>query len=98
MGSIPAAAVYTASLPIGDGHASDSPVADTEDLLGVRGDNQVDVVGAGAKILEGDVDAVWIVDAQVNAPRALELLDCSVRSPPPPWACTRSEASRRDAR
>ena len=58
----------------GDRDASHPPVADTENLFGVGGDDQVDIVGAGTEILESDVDTVGVINTQVDTPRALEFL------------------------
>ena len=77
-GSMPAAAVYTRELADRDGDTSHSPVADAQDLLGVGGDDQVDVVGPGTEVVKRLVDSVDIVDAQVDSARALELLAVSL--------------------
>ena len=42
----------------GDFDSTDAPVADAEDLLGVGGQDQVDIVRAGAEIPEGFLDRV----------------------------------------
>lgn len=61
-------------LAYGDRDASHPPIPDTENLLGVGGYDQVDVVCRGAEILDGGVDAIGVVNTQIHASRSLEFL------------------------
>ncbi len=56
------------------GAAAHSPVADAQDLLCVGGDDQVHVAGAHAEVAEGPLDALRVVDGQVDAPWPAVLL------------------------
>ena len=73
-GSMPAAAVYTASLPTEISDAVDAPVADAEDLLGVGAHHQVHVVGPEPQRVERLLDVVRPVDGQVDPARAAVLV------------------------
>src|ERR1019366_1837640 len=61
-------------LPDRDRDAADAPSTDAEDLLRIGRDDQDDVVRAGAEVVEGSVNAVRIVDAEIEPPWPLELL------------------------
>ena len=54
--------------------AADAPVADAQDLLGVGGQDQVDVAGTGAEIGECFLDRVGMVDRKVHAARTPALV------------------------
>ncbi len=62
-----------------DVDATDAPVTDAQDRLGVGGDHQVDVVGTEPGGVEGPVDAVDVLDVEEDAPgpaeQVAELLD-----------------------
>ncbi|MPM61727.1 hypothetical protein SDC9_108587 [bioreactor metagenome] len=51
----------------GDGHASDALITNAEDALGVGDDDQIDVVGTLAGGLQRGLDAIGIVDVEVDA-------------------------------
>ncbi len=57
----------------GDVHAVGAPVADAEEPLAVGGHDQVDVVGAQAVVAQGRLDAIHVVDGQVDALGPAEL-------------------------
>ena len=64
LGSMPAAAVYTASLPTAMLDAADAPVADPQDRPGVGGHDQVDLVAGlrpGARS-EVSISSGWSTD------------------------------------
>ncbi len=61
-------------LPDRDLDAADSPVADTEDALGVGRDDQVDVVGSAAARQECALDPIGVLDGEVDAARAAVLV------------------------
>ena len=58
----------------GDLDAADALVADAEDALGVGGDQQVDVVGAETGVPQRGLDLLGVVDRQVHAAGAAELV------------------------
>ena len=60
-------------LPDRDLDAADSPVADSQDALGIRGHDQVDVIGSQAVVAEGRLDLLGMVHRQVDPARPAEL-------------------------
>ena len=46
--------------------AADSPVADAQDALGIRGDDQVDVIGSQPLVAEGRLDLIGVIYRQVQ--------------------------------
>ena len=51
----------------GDFDPADAPIADTEDLLGIGGQDQVYVVRAGAEISERFLDGIGMIDRKVHS-------------------------------
>ena len=43
-------------------NAADTPIADSQDLFGVRSENQIDIVGTGAKIGKGLLNRFGMID------------------------------------
>ena len=54
--------------------AADTPIADSQNLLGVGGQDQVDIVGAGAEVGKGLLDRFGMVDRKIHASRAAALM------------------------
>ena len=61
---------------LADGHfnAADAPVADSQDLLGVGRQDQVDIAGTGAEVGKRLLDRFGMVDREVHAPRTPALV------------------------
>ena len=78
--------------------AADALVADPEDALGVRGHQQVDVVGAQPGVAQRGLDVLGVVDRQVHPARAAELVGELLDRQTRPSGCRRSAASPRCAR
>ena len=52
----------------GDFDSADAPIADAEDLLGIRGQDQVDIVRTGPQVSERFLDRIGMIDRKVHAP------------------------------
>ena len=51
----------------GDFDSAHAPIADAEDLLGIGGQDQVDIVGAGAEVSKRFLDRIGMIDGEVHA-------------------------------
>ena len=58
----------------GDLDSAHAPVADSQNLFGVGGDDQVDIAGAGAESGKCLLDGLGMVDGEVHAARAPALM------------------------
>ncbi len=55
-------------------NAAHSPVADSQNLLGIGGEDQVDIAGAGAEVGKGLFDRFGMIDGEVDAARTAALV------------------------
>ena len=51
----------------GDFDSADAPIADAEDLLGIGGQDQIDIAGTGAEISERLLDPFGMIDRKIHA-------------------------------
>src|SRR4029078_10835123 len=58
----------------GDFNSADAPIANSEDLLGVGGQDQVDIVRTRPQVSEGFLDLVRMIDRKVHTPRPPALM------------------------
>ena len=54
--------------------AADAPIADSEDLLGVGRQDQVDIAGTGAEVGKRLLDRLGMVDGEIHAARTPALM------------------------
>src|SRR6185369_14809795 len=58
----------------GDFDSTHAPIADSEDLFGIRSQNQIDIVWTSPQISEGFLDGLRMIDGKVYTPRTPALV------------------------